>query len=123
MGKFVTSCYKDLILFLAKHILRPFVVDKILPAIKKDWPWVAFGVYIGYNKDTLKLARDQRLINPFWQVLRYWTETVEKCCGWTDHLKILYKGLSKVNKSLKRDLLEWIVRDSQKFNIQGLLFA
>lgn len=121
MGKFVTSCYKDLILFLAKHILRPFVVDKILPAIKKDW--VAFGVYIGYNKDTLKLARYQRLINPFWQVLRHWTETVEEYCFYADHLKILYKGLSKVNKSLKRDLLEWIVRDSQKFNIQGLLFA
>lgn len=54
-------------MFLAEQILRPFVVDKILPAIKKDW--VAFGVYIGYNKNTLKLARDQRRINSFWQVL------------------------------------------------------
>lgn len=118
MGKFVTSCYKDLILFLEKHILRPFVVDKIFPAIEKHW--VAFGVYIGYNKDTLKLARDQRVINPFLQVLRYWTETAEKTNHYADTLKILYKGLSKVNKSLKRDLLVWIVRNSQKCNIQGL---
>lgn len=118
MGKFVTSCYKDLILFLEKHILRPFVVDKIFPAIEKHW--VAFGVYIGYNKDTLKLARDQRVINPFLQVLRYWTETAEITNHYADTLKILYKGLSKVNKSLKRDLLEWIVRNSQKCNIQGL---
>ncbi|XP_076115645.1 uncharacterized protein LOC143083262 [Mytilus galloprovincialis] len=102
----------------AKHFLRPFVVDKILPAIKKDW--VAFGVFIGYNKDTLKLARYQRLINPIWQVLRHWTETIAEYYIYTDHIKILYKGLSKVNKSLKRDLLEWIVRDSQKFNIQEI---
>ncbi|VDI47317.1 Hypothetical predicted protein [Mytilus galloprovincialis] len=116
MEIFVTSGCKELILFLEKHILRPFVADRIFPAIKKDW--VAFSVYIGYSKDILKLARDQRLINPFWQVLRFWTETVQVTRTYVDPLKILYKGLSKTNNSLKRDMLEWIVQNSKEFTIQ-----
>ncbi|VDH99488.1 Hypothetical predicted protein [Mytilus galloprovincialis] len=101
----------------ARHILRPFVVEKILPVIKKDW--VAFCVKIGFNKNTVTLAKNKRVINPLWQILRFWTETVETSRA--DPSKILYKGLSKVNKSLKRDLLEWIVRDSEKNNIQEII--
>lgn len=92
-------------------------MEKILPVIKKDW--VAFCVKIGFNKNTVTLAKNKRVINPLWQILRFWTETVETSRA--DPSKILYKGLSKVNKSLKRDLLEWIVRDSEKNNIQGIV--
>lgn len=92
-------------------------MEKILPVIKKDW--VAFCVKIGFNKNTLTLAKNKRVINPLWQILRYWTETVETSRA--DPSKILYKGLSKVNKSLKKDLLKWIERDLEKYNIQGIV--
>ncbi|XP_071121311.1 uncharacterized protein [Mytilus edulis] len=97
-----------------RRILRPFVVDRIVPTIKKDWD--TFGVYIGYDKKNLKLAKEKRVKNPFWQILRNWTETVEYME--VDPLKILYQALSKVNKSLKRDLMELIVRDTHLISIQ-----
>ncbi|XP_063411013.1 uncharacterized protein LOC134693963 [Mytilus trossulus] len=100
----------------ARHFLRTFIVEKILPVNKKDW--VAFCVKIGFNKNTLSLAKHKIVVNPFWQILRYWTEKIEKSSA--DPSKILYKSLSKVNKSLKRDLLEWIVRDTEKYNIQEI---
>ncbi|CAC5366954.1 unnamed protein product [Mytilus coruscus] len=54
--------------------------------------------------------------NPFWQILRHWVEAIEYLH--IDPSKILYKGLRKVNKILKRDLLKWMMRDSQKINIK-----
>lgn len=107
-------------LFSGRHILRTFVVDRIVPTIKKDW--VTFGVYIGYDKNTLKLPKDKRVNNPVWQILRNWTETVEYLD--VDPLKILYKALSKVNKSLQRDLLKLILHESDihefnKYMIKG----
>lgn len=77
--------------------------------------WVTFGVYLGYDKNILKLAKDKRVHNPFWQILRNWTETVEYLN--VDPFKILYNALSKVNNSLKRDLLGLIVRKINEFNI------
>ncbi|CAG2236534.1 unnamed protein product [Mytilus edulis] len=100
----------------ARHFLRTFIVEKILPVNKKDWE--AFCVKIGFNKNTLSLAKHKIVVNPFWQILRYWTETIEKSSA--DPSRYFTKSLSKVNKSLKRDLLEWIVRDTEKYNIQEI---
>lgn len=105
-------------MFSARHNMRSFIVEKILPGIKKNWE--AFCLKIGYNKNTLKLPKKRRVINPFWQILRYWTETVETSVA--DPSTILYKGLSKVNKSLKGDLLEWIVHDSVKSIRGGIVY-
>lgn len=80
---------------------------------------MAFCVKIGFKKNTLSLAKHKIVVNPFWQILRYWTETIENSSA--DPSKILYKSLSKVNKNLKRDLLEWIERDTEKYNIQGIV--
>lgn len=107
---------KKNVLLSGRRILRPFVVDRIVPTIKKDWD--TFGVYIGYDKNILKLAKEKRVKNPFWQILRNWTEKVEYME--VDPLKILYQALSKVNKSLKRDLMELIVRDTHLISIQRI---
>lgn len=107
------------ILFSARHNLRPFIVEKILPAFKKDW--VTFCVKIGYNKNTLKIPKNGSVVNPFWQILRYWTEAVERSDE--DPLKILYKSLSKVNKSLQSDMLEWIVPDILKCIKEGIVYC
>lgn len=101
-------------MFSGRRILRSFVVDRIVPEIKKEWD--TFGVYIGYDKNILKLAKEKRVKNPFWQILRNWTETVEHMD--VDPLKILYQALSKVNKTLKRDLMELIVRNIHVISIQ-----
>lgn len=106
-------------MFLGRRILRPFIADKIFPAIKKDWE--TFGVHIGYEKNTLKDKKFKMVKNPFWQILRYWVEVIENLH--IDPTKILYKGLRKVSKRLKRDLLKWLMRDLEKISIKGIVYC
>ncbi|CAC5416398.1 RHOB [Mytilus coruscus] len=70
---------------------------------------VAAGMAFKYGKNNIPYRLKIHVLE---------NETVERSRA--DPSKILYKGLSKVNKSLKRDLLEWIVRDSEKVNIKEI---
>lgn len=72
--------------------------------------------------------------NPASQILRYWIEKVEFHHSYSSEeqcnelyqlnpLKILYKGLSKVNKSLGKDLLKWILKESEEIDIAGIVYS
>lgn len=91
-----------------KQIFRQFIVDKVLPLQIEDLR--SFGTALGYDPTALKLPREclDIIKNPFWQIVKFWTELTEDLqyvC-----LPLMYCSLMNIKqKVIANELIESVM--------------
>ncbi|XP_052084796.1 uncharacterized protein LOC127721991 [Mytilus californianus] len=91
-----------------KQIFRHFIVEKVLPLQILDLK--SFGTALGYDPTALKLPKEclEIIKNPYWQMLKFWTEQTEnlQCVC----LPLMYCSLMNIKqKVIANDLIKSVM--------------
>ncbi|XP_076080106.1 uncharacterized protein LOC143050885 [Mytilus galloprovincialis] len=101
-----------------KQILRSFIVDKVLPLGMRDWK--VLGNALGYDPKTLRMPSQCDFKNPYWQMLKFWTEQSEDLH--IVSMPLMYRSLINIKqKSIAKYLLTSILENNKEDDLKAMI--